>query len=353
MVEECVIVGGGIAGLSAANRLADKGLSPLLIEANNYPAHRICGEFLSPECLPILHQWDIPAPSLVTKSHLFSGSKNLRFSLPQAASTCSRYIFDSMLSSRAQLKGARVMTNTLVAALQRHTDFYELKLSNGDTLKAKHLILGTGRIPKMEGGNQPSPSKYVGFKAHFQGIENHQSLEMYCFKGGYLGIAPLDAHTSNMAGLFKKEALQETESLSVFISNLLESKELKNRLRPARMVFPQWLTGELPEFGIRNRPLWDRVFWIGDAAGVIPPITGEGLALSVTSGYMAADYLVHSDAKQFQRAWRRRYRNRFFWAGLLHKMMMSPQASSTALVLAKKIPWLASTFWKLTRENVT
>ncbi len=46
MIEDCVIVGGGVAGLSAANRLADAGLSPLIVEASKYPAHRICGEFL-------------------------------------------------------------------------------------------------------------------------------------------------------------------------------------------------------------------------------------------------------------------------------------------------------------------
>ncbi len=60
MVEDCVIIGGGVAGLCAANYLTDAGLRPLIIESGNFPSHRICGEFLSHESLPILQNWQIP-----------------------------------------------------------------------------------------------------------------------------------------------------------------------------------------------------------------------------------------------------------------------------------------------------
>ena len=97
MIEDCVIVGGGVAGLSAANQLADAGLSPLIIEANAFPAHRVCGEFLSHECLPILQQWNIPVSNRINGSRLFSGTKKVEFQFPYPSGSCSRTILDWLL----------------------------------------------------------------------------------------------------------------------------------------------------------------------------------------------------------------------------------------------------------------
>ena len=58
-MKNVLIVGGGIAGLSALNRLVDLGISATLVESGTYPSHKICGEFFSSECLPILSSWDV------------------------------------------------------------------------------------------------------------------------------------------------------------------------------------------------------------------------------------------------------------------------------------------------------
>lgn len=351
MFEECVIVGGGVAGLSAANALADAGLGPLLIEAGEYPAHRICGEFLSPECLPILRRWDIVLPISIQECHLFNRQKRMGFQLPAKAGSCSRYIFDEMLHKRALSKGARILTNTTVSSLdlpQKHSQPYTLNLSTGQIIKSNHLILGTGRIPNM---NQNPTPKYMGFKAHFEGIFVNHVLEMHCFNGGYLGISPVDETTSNIACLVKRESIDDINP-HTFISSLLEEKSLQERLLNAIMLFSNWLTGQLPEFGIRTQPAWDRVFWIGDAAGSIPPISGEGLAIGITSGCMAAEYFMKSNAAKFNQAWLKRYRSRFFWACRLHRIMLSPWMNKVAIDACHLFPSLPPLVWNLTRENV-
>jgi menaquinone-9 beta-reductase len=357
MIEDCVIVGGGVAGLSSANQLADAGLSPLVIEASQYPGHRICGEFFSHECLPILRRWEISLPGTITRCCLFRGLHKAEFPLPMHSGSCSRFDFDIKLLERAKSRGARVLTETKVISLnlpERSSEPYELLLSDGQTIKARHLMIGTGRIPKATGGQGGLPPKYVGFKAHFEGISLNNEIEMHIFDGGYLGISSIDSKTTNIACIVKKDRLYECNPFDLFMSKLQEGKCLsafKERLLKARMIFPKWLIGEVPEFGIRTNPAWERVFWIGDAAGSIPPICGEGLAIAVSSGCMAADFFLNSDALEFKKAWLRRYARRFFWAKQIHKILLTSWLSPVSIKACQWIPSVPIYFWKLTREE--
>lgn len=354
MIENCVIVGGGVAGLSAANKLVDAGIKPLVIEASKYPSQRICGEFFSHECLPILNQWDISLPFEVSVGRFYKGDQKLEFELPIPSRSCSRYIFDSLLLERARNKGARILTETSLKGLtlpHSCSENYELLLSDEQVIKARHLIIGTGRIPKLQ--SHELPLSYAGFKGHFEGIDGNHAVEIYSFLGGYLGIANVDSKTTNIACLVKKEYMGNHENPEAFLANLLEDKGmevLKKRLAGAKMIFPQWLFGQLPEFGIRSNPSWERVFWIGDAAGSIPPVSGEGLAIAVTSGEMAAHYYLKSNAQEFQAAWLRRYRKRFLVAQQIHKIILTPWMSNLAIRALHFFPSIPPYLWKQTRE---
>ena len=356
MIEECVIVGGGVAGLSAANRLADAGLSPLIVEASKYPAHRICGEFFSHECLPILKGWDISLSGEIKHCRFFRGDHQLEFELPMHSGSCSRFDFDHLLLERAKSKGARALIETMVVSLHvpnSASENFELLLSDGQVIKARHLMIGTGRIPKMNHAIGTLNPEYVGFKAHFEGISIENSIEMHAFDGGYLGISNIDNKTTNIACIVRKERLQESNPCEMFMNKLQEEKGMpafKERLLKARMIFSKWHVGQIPEFGIRTNPSWNRVFWIGDAAGSIPPICGEGLGIAVTSGCMAGDFFLKSDASEFKKAWLKRYKKRFFWAKLLHRIMLTPWMSSFAINACTIIPALPVYFWKMTRE---
>jgi len=357
MIEDCVIIGGGVAGLSAANQLADAGMQPFIVEAGVYPAHRICGEFFSHECLPILHRWGIHLPEQIKKSRFFRGEKKVEFTLPIPAGSGSRFDFDTLLLDRARRNGARALTKTAVSSIQepvKAADTYKIELSNGQTIEARHLIVGIGRLPKMLPKKHPIKPKYVGFKAHFHGIDLDQSVEIHCLNGGYLGFANIDANTTNVAGFVKIEQMPNSDGVDEFIRKLLNEKtmtELNRRFSKAQMVFPKWLTGQIPEFGIRENPSWERVLWVGDAAGSIPPVCGEGLAIAVTSGCMAADYLLKGQVSEFRSAWLKRYNKRFFWARQLHRLMLNPWLSLMGSELCRRMPAIAPYCWKLTRED--
>lgn len=353
MVEDCVIIGGGVAGLSAANQMVDKGLSSLIIDGGTFPSHKICGEFFSHECLSILNGWKIPLSGEISTARFICAENKTEFRLPRASGSCSRYTFDSMLLDRATKKGARAMTEISVKSLVKSSDIYEVVLSDGQTIKARNLMIGTGRIPKLA-QNQKSPEMvYFGFKAHFENIDIGNCVEMHLFPGGYVGISNVDGRTTNIACLVKKEYILKFGEPEDFISRLQEdpSMELfKQRMSKARMVYPKWLMGPLPEFGIRSNPHLDNVYWIGDAAGSIPPICGDGLAIAITSGCMAADSFMHSNADQFRKEWQKRYHRRFMLAKYIHKIMTTRWVKKVAVEACNSFPKLPLYMWSQTRE---
>ena len=354
--EECVIVGGGIAGLSAANRLAEEGISPLIIDASHYPAHRLCGEFISHECLPLLLQWDIPLPQTISQCKLIHGKITSTLDLPISARSCSRYHLDETLLQRAQRKGARLLMETRVLSVQygsKASEEHQLTLSNGEHIRARHLIMGVGRSPNQNSLRGHHTFRYSGFKAHFEGIELNQCLEMYFFSGGYLGLSPIGNGQVNVACLMKSKVPNPLSPLEFFahLKSIPSLAAFNEKILKGTMLFPQWMSAQVPEFGIRSNPSVERVYWIGDAAGSIPPISGDGLAIAILSGGMAADYLLKSDWKGFQEAWLERMQSRFFWAKQLHRLMLCPPLSALAIQTAAALPMVSRFFWKNTREK--
>jgi len=353
-MEECIIIGGGVAGLSAANQLADLGISSLLIEAGSYPGHRICGEFFSPECLPILEKWEIPLSSTIRRCCFMFKDKEIAFNLPQAAKGESRYQFDMNLLERARRKGVTVLTDSPCAGLRppdHKEGYYVAELSNGAVFKSKTLIVGTGKLPALTKSKKP-PSIYGGYKAHFKGIEIEDDLlEMHCFKGGYLGISPIAPGIVNLACLAR---LDQASEPAFFMKKVLAQKgmeKLAERIARGQMLYDRWMFSSLPEFGLREIPNLPNTYWIGDAAGSIPPVCGDGLGIAITTGIMAAEYFVRKDAEGFRRDWLQRYRKRFFWGKYLHKVVMQPMLCHAASLLCRAFPFLPQNIFWLTREH--
>jgi menaquinone-9 beta-reductase len=358
VIEDYVILGGGVAGLSAANQLVDAGKSPLIIDAGEYPCQRVCGEYFSHESLPILKRWKIELTGKIRKVRFVKENKKLEFQLPKQAGSCSRFEFDAGLFDRAMKNGAKALCKTTVQSLEisnRSTNAYMLKLSNGECIQAQRLLIGTGKLPEFAGIKAELPSiKYFGFKAHFEGIALEDAMEMHLFPGGYLGMADVGSGCTNVAVLISKDFARTFEQAEMMVQGLIvdgKKKFLKERMKNARMIFPQWLKGQVPEFKIReNQPL-NNIFWIGDAAGGIPPVSGEGLAIGVTSGCMAADYAITSDSRQFRQDWLKRYRRRHFWAGVIHYGLMHPWISEIGFRALQVFPSLLVYLWTLTREQ--
>jgi len=149
MQTDFLILGGGIAGLSAANQLADMGAQVVLLESGTYPSHKICGEFISPEAVPLLEKWEINLPIKINKLKLVTSQTEWCMDLPEIAASLSRYVLDEALAKRASKKGAVIQTGAKVERIEfpKSSDqSYTVHLSCGEKWSSPTLLISTGRL---------------------------------------------------------------------------------------------------------------------------------------------------------------------------------------------------------------
>lgn len=347
---EYVILGGGVAGLCAAKRLLELGICPTVIEAGGYPSHKICGEFISPSSLPILEKWKIfPVP--VHQMQLYTASENLHLLFPQSAGSLSHLTFDFELANQISNQGASLLTHTKVEDFSpaiREGDDHCLTLSSGERIKAKHLFIATGRLPGSF--SQPLQPLYIGLKAHFSGLELNSTLHLFSFKGAYLGVTPVENGSANLACLATIEQFKQFSSSEQFMQNLITSHPvLRNLLASGSNLFDGWMEAFVPEFGLRTTSHWPRTYWIGDAAGTIPPASGNGLSLAIASGYLAAEFALKDEAQLFKKEWKKKCYFQIKLAKGLHRLFLNPFWGSKGMLLNKFFPCIGQKAFTFTR----
>lgn len=352
MKTKYVIVGGGVAGLCAAIRLSELGEQPLLIEGGTYPTHKVCGEFLSPECIQTLRTWNIH-PTSIPKLTLRTDTTCLNFSFPLAAGGLSHMQLDPALAKHAETIGAQIKTQTQVLSFEpkkQSEGMHLIQLSNGESIEAAHAIFATGRIPSYS--HTVPKMTYMGFKAHFKGIFSSGDLDMYSMDGAYLGVAPVENDIYNVACLAAIKKVNEYINPQTFMATLISQNPfLDECLSQGKNLFDQWMISSLPAFGIKQTPEWLDTYFIGDAAVSIPPACGNGLSMGILGGRLAAEYALRYQARDFKIFWKKRCTFQMFFAKILHKLMLNPTYGNPFINLANYFPYLSKIIFELTRQS--
>ena len=355
-MNKCLIIGGGLAGLSAANRLVDLGITPLIIEAGNYPSHKVCGEFYSPECLAQLKAWDIEPQAMINSIRFISSHNSFEMNLSESAGGISRSLCDSLLMQRALRKGAQVLTNTKVVKLipaQKSHDFHQLHLSDGQIIFAHQLIISTGRFSLFAQQHWQGNVhiEYIGIKTHMSDLNCANQLTMYACDGAYLGHSHIEDNKTNISCLARISDVRKAGGAAQFMQRLINKEpQLKENLKNGIQLF-DWITCSAPRFGKRPTPDWPRAYFIGDAAGAIVPACGDGLSMAITAGHMVGDYIVTEQWQEFKLAWDKRYTPRLRWGIGLHEIMLRPKLATSAAYVCKIFPALPRFLLNATREK--
>ncbi len=256
------IGGGGPAGSAAALWLARAGARPVVYEQSALPRHKVCGEFFSPEILPLFEQLGIAEsfmslrPAVVAFAELRFGSRRRRFRLPEPAWGLSRWTLDDWLLRHAASGGAEVRRERVA-------------VSNCD-------IRAAGRAAAL-----PRGRRAFGFKAHFAGPAN-DAVELHFFPGGYGGLCPIENGRTNVCGLVE-EGMFRARRFDVDLL-IQASAGLRERLTSLTRLTRWFTTGPLvfgPPASVGGSPA------AGDAACFVDPFTGSGLLAAVQTGIWA------------------------------------------------------------------
>jgi flavin-dependent dehydrogenase len=337
-VEEVVIVGGGIAGLSCLNALIDKNVSPLLIEGASIGSPKMCGEFLAPHAVKLLQYWGIDSTP-IHQAEFFTKKKLFDLKFTPFAGAMSRSEAEHALARRARKNNGRIRENSLIKKIIPATTKspYIFYLESGEEIFAKTAIFATGKYAQVNSVELP----YYGIKFHFNHVVTPDKLLMYSMKDAYYGIVPISDQISNCACLIKRELIEKIGSCKEFFYQLLtKNQTLKNIFEEIDFEKINWLESRAPYFQFKKNPAWPNSFWIGDALAGLHPAIGSGFSHGINSAILAADYFLQNDSEEYLRISSKQIKPKLLLGNLMHQIMLNPAFAFAAFPFLQINPWL-------------
>ncbi|KQM62511.1 FAD-binding monooxygenase [Sphingomonas sp. Leaf17] len=291
-----LIVGGGPAGATTAILLARAGVPHLLVERSRETGNALCGGFMSWRTLDSLATLGID-PDTLNPHHLdhvalFAGGQVARAPLPRPALAVSRHRLDTVMLAQAIRDGAAVERGVTV----RDIDGTTARLADGARIAADALFLASGKAdirglarPETARGRDPT----LGLRVHLGPAPALSRLvgtaiELHLFDRGYAGIAMQEDGRANLCLAVHRSRLQAAGSPAALLDALgRDCPALGERLAFIDPTDRIDAIANVP-YGWRATTGQPNLFRLGDQAGVIPSLAGEGMGIAIASGIAAS-----------------------------------------------------------------
>ena len=382
---DAVIVGAGPAGASAAIWLANAGWSVALVEKYSFPRRKVCGECLAASNFSLLNDLGIgrdffgQAGPEIRQVGVMRGSRSMVADLPrlpnaqhQWGRALGREVLDTLLLERARAVGATVLQPWTVQKINGIAGAHQCTVR--DAVSEKLEIVQTPVVILAHGSWEPLPadravqrlarsgSDLLAFKANFRGASLPDGLlQVLMFPGGYGGIVLGDRGLLTLACCIRADRLDTLrraapgKPAAEVVQDMLqrECNGVKDALQRA-VREGVWLASGPLAPGVRLRSD-EEVFRIGNAAGEVHPIIGEGMSMALQSAWLLCSKLVEArssspspNAAEWQRKvhtsyaaeWSRRFVPRMRLAATFAHLAMRPAASGALLAVLERWPSL-------------
>lgn len=297
---DIVIIGGGLAGLVSGIHLSRTGLKVVLIEKNKYPKHKVCGEYISNEVLPYLQYLDADPLAIGAKKinrFLLSTTrgKTTETKLPLGGFGISRYTLDNFLFEKAVQCHCSIIQDT-VTDLQFANELFRVITKEGKELTAKIVIGAFGKRSNMDIRLDrtfiKNRSPYIAVKTYLKGDFPDDMVALHNFKGGYCGVSQVENGNLNVCFLANNKSFQQYKNIETFKEEVMyKNIHLKNLFVNAAPVFEQPMTISQISFSNKS-PVERHIIMCGDAAGMIHPLCGNGMAMAIHSGKIASELVI-------------------------------------------------------------
>jgi flavin-dependent dehydrogenase len=360
------IAGAGPAGSSLAIRLAQKGFETVLIERERFPRQKLCGEFISPECLVHFQELGVLDPMLsaggdrIYETRFFE-TRGRSITVPTRwfgggnfALSLSRAEMDHRLLERAREVGVEVLEGTAITGLEcENGSIVKMKARSADRdelyLGADIFIDATGRArvlaklaAKQDYGRSPMSTRpaIVGFKAHMTNAELPKRLcEIYSFAGGYAGLSNIEDGLANLCFLIKAETARTTGDADEIVQRLVFRNERARQMLRNASATESWLAVSVDGFGTKDPAPAANLFTVGDAAAFIDPFTGSGMVMALESASVLANVLAtncgtpETIAADYLLNYRKKFSKRLGICSVLRRTAFMPNFATVAVAL--------------------
>lgn len=373
---DVAVIGGGPAGATASIYLKRYGFNVCLIEKRAFPRETLCGEFISKEVVNILHELDLWQEFLALNPNPISFLRfiddkghELKKKLGFTGYGIKRGKFDRLLLNEAKALGVEVFQPVEVKNIFKGKGLYSLSVLSKDKkvteITSEKVIAGYGKQNQLD---RQLNRSCAGVRSGLNGIKFHVPLslcpniseceiQIYTSKGIYCGVNTVDDDIVTVCFLEDHNFFPGTsrEHLKSLLQN---NTALKNLFEASIDEFIDCA----PVYGIGNiffdkKSLTENgIIMIGDAARVIAPLAGDGIAMAMQSARIASDILSRnfraSDSrivKLYESVWKNKFNSRVILARILQKIILNGGPPGPFFTFTKMMPFILNYIIRSTR----
>lgn len=352
---DVIFIGGGLAGLTAAIHLAKHQLSVLVIERYSYPKHKVCGEYVSNEVKPYLSSLGVNFEkfNLPEINHfvITTNTNSIKGELPLGGFGISRYAFDELLFEKASQLGATFIFEKVIA-VHFDTKKYEVRTQK-QGFTASIVVGSYGKRANLDVDLQrkftTKKAPWVGIKAHYTHpnfLSNE--VQLHNFEGGYCGLSLTENKEVNVCYLAKYDIFKQYKNIDEFNQKVLcKNKHLAFFFEQADLAFEAHLA--IAQVSFENKKtVENEIIMIGDAAGLIHPLCGNGMAMAIHSAKLVAEEILDFQQHQsrstlfanYTQKWKITFQKRMKFGSLFQTLLLQQSLTNVGIALGSKMPFL-------------
>jgi flavin-dependent dehydrogenase len=364
------IIGGGLAGLSLAILSARRGFEVHLFEKNAYPFHRVCGEYISLESYDFLEKLGIPLADWqlpIIKNLEVSSPKGTTISaqLPLGGIGISRHFLDNELVQIARNEGVTVLEKHTVTginflenkfAISANQKTYEVDICVGSFGKKSNIDVSWKR-PFVQ-NSATRLSNYIGVKYHIKTDFPKDKIALHNFVDGYCGISAIEDDKYCLCYLTTAKNLKASgNSIEQMQEEILcKNRFLKDIFTNSDFLLPEPIT--ISQISFEPKSLVENhVLMLGDAAGMITPLCGNGMSMALHASKIAFGWIEKFANGEISRTeleqkytqdWNKQFKQRL-WVGRQIQAQFGSEFQTELLIKSiKPFPFLLKKLISLT-----
>ncbi|GEQ86402.1 FAD-dependent oxidoreductase [Patiriisocius marinistellae] len=365
---DVIIIGGGLAGLTAALHLSQNNIKVLVIEKYKFPHHKVCGEYVSNEVLPYLNNLGIfplthGAKSITQFQITTNAGKSIKTQLPMGGFGMSRFTLDMLLFEKAS-KTSQFLIDTVID-INFSSEIFRVETSGNKKYTSSYILGAFGKRSnldiKLNRNFIKQKSPWLGVKAHYEYDMPNNKVALHNFNGGYCGLSKTETNAVNACYLTTFNSFKKHGDIDTFQKKeLSKNPHLNHFFNNSKMLFEKPLT--ISQVSFQNKKLVENhIVMIGDSAGLIHPLCGNGMAMAIHSAKLFSEIFIKFKdlktrdfiEKTYTQQWEKTFSNRLKTGSLIQRVLLKPTLANTVFKAAKLAPSILQHIIKRTHGNVT
>jgi len=345
-------------------QLARSGHRVIVLEKEYYPFHRVCGEYISLESRQYLHSLgyrvdDMNLPLIKRLQVSAPNGKTIEHPLGLGGFGISRYKMDAELAQLARRNGVEVQEGVRVTDAVLYGSSFRISATGGAI--AARVVAGCwGKRANLDikwkrgfaGRKSGALSNYIGVKYHIKTDIPADRIALHNFSNGYCGISRVEDDTCCLCYLTTAQNLRKAGGSIADMekSILYRNPLLKTVFTSSAFLWQEPVTIAQISFG-KKQQVENHVLMIGDSAGMITPLCGNGMSMALHGGKMAAALIsrfLHRQITRTQmeeeyiRQWKSTFDARLRMGRLIQSCFGSDHISNTFISIMKPFPKIVS-----------